>query len=191
MTKEELFNEGIKYINEFCKLNNITKPTILQKSNLSCSGYYNYRNNIIYIDVKNCSNEVINPIRSWSHRHYFVDREPCGVLCHEFGHYLHKILTNNRLILPKENPITNYEPDYYERFAETIKLFILNPDLLKNYAPERYDALIKLGIKPIISTNWKDTFGKNINPKFINACQNRINKSKKETHNAIQGTFSF
>ena len=139
-------------------------------------GCYDDNNKTIYIWLKSCARETNTPGFSWSHRHYFADREPCGVLCHEFGHYLHDILTNDKLVLPKERKITSYEPNKWERFAGTIKLFILNPDLLRLYDPERYKVLtIKLGLKPIIHTNWKDTFGPDINEKFINACKKKLN----------------
>ena len=98
-------------------------------------------------------------------------------MCHEFGHYLHHILTNCKLVLPRERKITSYEPNNNERFAETIKLFMLNPDLLKQYDPQRYDVIVNvLKLKPIIYTDWKTTFGNNINEKFINACKTKLNK---------------
>ena len=180
MTKTELFNEGVRYVTEFCEVNNIEIPKIVVKDNKSYfpapCGFYNPRNKTIYVCIEKCSYEVNNPGFRWSHRHYFVDREPCGVVCHEFGHYLHHILTNNKLTLPREKQISSYEPNKFERFAETIKLFMLNPDLLKVYDPKRYDALVnKLHLKPIIHTDWKTTFGENINKKFIAACESKLN----------------
>ena len=181
MTKQELFNEGVRYVIEFCKVNNIKMPKIVAKDNKSYfpapCGFYNSRNKTIYVCIEKCSYEVNNPGYRWSHRHYFADREPCGVVCHEFGHYLHHILTNCKLVLPRERKITSYEPNNNERFAETIKLFMLNPDLLKQYDPRRYDVIVNvLKLKPIIHTDWKTTFGDNINEKFINACKAKLNK---------------
>lgn len=175
MTKENLYAEGLRYVKTFCDANNLEMPTIkLRKGGGACGEYY-FGKKLILINLNGCAKEVDNPGYGWSHRHYFVDREPCGVVCHEFGHYVHDILTNNKFILPKENPITNYEPNICERFAETMKLFILNPNLLKEYAPKRYDALTKeLGLKQIIFTNWKDTFEYGISKKYITACENRI-----------------
>lgn len=178
MKKEELYDFGIKYIIKFCEANNIKTPKVHKTHIYKNCGYYDYKNKSIYIDLSHCANEADNPGFCWSHRHYFVDREPCGVLCHELGHYLHDVLTDTKLTLPKERKITSYEPNKYERFAETIKLFILNPDLLNKYDPKRYDVLVnKLKLKPIITTDWKTTFG-DINEKYIKACEKRINNIK-------------
>lgn len=179
MKKEELFKEGVNYVKEFCKVNDIKMPKIVTKPKDSycpgTCGLYDYKNKTIYIWIDKCSREIDNPGYAWSHRHYFADREPCGVVCHEFGHYLHHILTNFKLVLPKERKITSYEPDTWERFAETIKLFILNPDLLRLYDHKRYNVITKkLNLKPIIHTNWRDTFSVDINEKFIKACERKL-----------------
>lgn len=180
MKKEELFNYGVKIINEFCELNNIKKPNIvlIDGNKRGACGYYTYRNKTIHICLKKCAREVTTPTGwGWSHHGYFSDREPAGVVCHEFGHYLHHILTNNKMKLTAKGRITSYEPNYYERFAETIKLFMLNPDLLKQYNPARYKEITSLGIVPVITTDWKTTLGKDINPKFIAAAENKIKKN--------------
>ena len=176
MTKEELFNYGVEIINKFCKLNNIEKPNIVLTKGFrggNC-GEYHYKNKTIYVCLNKCATEVINPGWGWSHHGYFSDREPAGVVCHEFGHYLHHILTNNKMKLTAKGRITSYEPNYYERFAETIKLFMLNPDLLKQYNPKRYKEITSLGIVPVITTDWRTTLGKDINPKFIAAAEKKI-----------------
>lgn len=72
--------------------------------------------------------------------------------------------------------ITSYEPNHYERFAETIKLFMLNPDLLKQYNPKRYNEITSLGIIPVITTDWRTALGKDINPKFITAAEKKKQK---------------
>ena len=180
MTKEQLYQEGLNYISLFCKVNNIKMPKIIcyNDNGYYCCGCYDDNKKIIKIYLKSCANEINNPGYSWSHRHYFVDREPCGVICHEFGHYLHDILTNSKLVLPKENKITSYEPDFYERFAETIKLFILNPSLLKEYDQQRYKVLTqKLKLIPIINDDWETVMNKNnMNIKFILATKRKLKK---------------
>lgn len=176
MTKQELTQLGISYITKFCEINGIKLPKIKVYENhrFNCCGWY--RNKTITIVEKKCAREATNPGFSWSHRHYFVDREPCGVVCHEFGHYLHEVLTNNECILPYERQITSYEPDYCERFAETIKLFITNPDLLKQYAPKRYEVLTKkLNLKPIFTETWEELMLKtNMHSKYITATKNKL-----------------
>lgn len=180
MNKKELTQIGISYVTKFCEINGIEMPTIdvVENDYWGSCGYYVPESKTITIVEKACARETNKPGFSWSHRHYFVDREPCGVLCHEFGHYLHDILTKNKLVLPKENSITSYEPNHYERFAETIKLFITNPDLLKQYNPKRYQIITKkLGLKPIFTETWEELMEKEgMNPKFIQATKNKLAK---------------
>jgi hypothetical protein len=181
MNKQDLLKNGIDLITEFCKINNINIPTI-KTSKTKYSGYYTYGSNTLHINLDNCRIPQINPIRSWSFPGYFVDRTPIGVITHEFGHYLHEILG-----FPKMGKlglqITNYEPNYEERFAETIKLFLTNPDLLKEYNIKRYIFLTqKLKLVPVKITDWKTTLYDYVTPseKYINACNNRIINGQKK-----------
>jgi len=50
-------------------------------------------------------------------------------------------------VVRRSKPITSYEPNLHESFAETGRLFILNPDLLRQGSPERYDFFIALGLR--------------------------------------------
>jgi hypothetical protein len=69
-----------------------------------------------------------------------------------------------------------------ERFAETMKVFLTNPDLLKHYNPERYNYLtVKLKLKPVYTSDWKtqlELYGP-INEKYIKACENRFKSAIK------------
>ena len=188
MTKETLIAEAIETLNKFCALNNIPMPQIdliedNKKAKYSGCGYYVWGSSIITILPNKCARPAINPVRSWSFPHYFVDRTVLGVICHEFGHYLHEQLGFPR-IGKLGLQITRYEPNMHERFAETIKVFLTNPDLLKQYNPERYKYLtVKLKLKPVNTNDWKtqlEHYG-SVNAKYIKACENRIknaNKSK-------------
>ena len=147
-----------------------------------CGEYY-WNSSTLTIFEDNCKEPTINPGYKWTFPHYFADRSILGVICHEFGHYLHE-----QLGCPKMGKlglqITSYEPDIYERFAETIKLFLTNPNLLKQYNPKRYEYLTKkLNLKPIHDIDYISilTMYGPINQKYITACANKIknaNKSK-------------
>jgi hypothetical protein len=185
MTREELIVEGLNLIKQFCELNNIPQPKIEldQDKPAKYCGTYNTSVNLIKVFPKACARPAINPVRSWSFPHYFVDKTVLGVICHEFGHYVHCYLGTP--IMDKLGlQITGYEPNMYERFAETMKVFLTNPDLLKQYNPERYNYLtIELKLKPVYTSDWKTQlclYGE-VNEKYIKACENRIksaNKSK-------------
>lgn len=83
-----------------------------------------------------------------------IDTTPVGILCHQLGHYLDCIRSNpsekksyygNRaeeLLHHKELPLTRYEIDKpYEVLAETYRLFVSNPDLLRELRPKTFENL--------------------------------------------------
>lgn len=183
MTREELKTEGINILKQFCELNNMEMPKIVfsdkPRRECDCCGYYEH--GTLTIMPNACSSPATNPIRSWSYPHYFVDKTVLGVICHEFGHYLYELAGRPRFG-KLGLQITSYEPNMDERFAETIKIFLTNPDLLKQYNRERYDFLtVKLKLKPVYTADWKtqlNIYGA-VNEKYVNACLNRIKRSTK------------
>lgn len=71
------------------------------------------------------------------------DRTPVGVVAHETGHYVDHVLdypsqNDQWITLTHREKITSYEPNPSEAFAESMRLFILNPALLRAVAPRRY-----------------------------------------------------
>lgn len=160
----------------FCELNRIPKPKIafFKTRNGDC-GYYNWHSGILCIDPDACAREVRNPaVRNWSHPHYFTDRTVYGVLHHEFGHYVHEFLNFPRL--PKGKQITGYEPNNSERFAETIKLFLGNPTLLREYNPRRYAKLLSLGLKPLHEKDWKEVMREDgMSERFVKRASEKVN----------------
>lgn len=198
MTKrEELYLKGMEMIKQFAELNNIDISDIdffVRYNKKECpkgfNRYINYSGLCIYktkhknhysifINLPKSAYEANKPTAfNSNHVHWFVDRTPCGIVCHEFGHYLHDKLTDCKLVLPKEKQITSYEPDYHERFAESIKLFITNPDLLKQYDPKRYDVIVnKLNLKPITNKSYIDVFKEhNMHEIYYERAKKRIEK---------------
>lgn len=176
ITQEALKQEGLNILKQFCELNNMPMPKIhfVNKSKYGGCGWY--ENKVCYIVPSACATPAVNPGFKWSYPHYLVDRTLLGVICHEFGHYVHECLKYpkiGRLGLK----ITGYEPNMDERFAETMKVFLTNPDLLKHYNPKRYDYLTKrLKLKPVYTADWKtqlNIYGP-VNQKYITACENKI-----------------
>lgn len=182
MTKDNLISEALDILNKFCEINNIPMPKVSlieDKTKRYCGYYEHYSSNIVVFTNK-CATPAINPGFKWSYPHYFVDKTILGVTCHEFGHYVHEYLGHPNMG-KLGNKITGYEPNMFERFAESIKLFLTNPDLLKQYNPKRYDFLTnKLKLKPVYTTDWKTqlNYYGDVNKKYTTACENRINSSK-------------
>lgn len=112
-------------------------------------------------------------VRLWSFPGSKVDRTPYGVLAHEFGHFVDEVLgypSRHGFWSKKTNPVSGYEPNNSERFAESMRLFILNPCLLRWGSPQRYAEFLSHGMKPVMSV---DSYEENL----CVGCPERIKKS--------------
>lgn len=165
---------GLETIKRFLYQNKILKPTILINYKLLSKGvfiYDQFKNHKIEINLKKCKSPVVTPGFSWSFTGYKSDVTPSGVLAHEIGHYIDYLSNwSHNKNLPSNKKITSYEPNKLESFAETMRLFILNPDLLKTKWIERYNYIIQLGFKPSITDSWQEVLI-NAHEKIINQCK--------------------
>lgn len=95
----------------------------------------------------------------------FEDYSVIGVLCHEVGHHVDYTLNPKPYsrtkasgfssLLDDEEEVSRNEFNVHESFAEAIRLFITNPDLLKRGRPERWEHLtVKLKLKPLHLEHW-------------------------------------
>lgn len=116
--------------------------------------------------------------RRYSWPGYKVDRTAAGVVAHECGHHVESMIRTGGCIdkcfagnnaarqseVAKDQfrewsqliqhsgkkKVSGYEPKPSEAFAETMRLFILNPDLLMRAIPARYYWLIEeLNLAPV------------------------------------------
>lgn len=191
-SKIELFELGKQVINMFSEINNLKNqlPEIEVDNYLNNYGQYlalHIRSEQvprIKINLNKCPMPVaIRPIRRWSFTGYKADRTPTGVLCHEFGHHYFFKETNSKKacvamlkIIKQESPITSYEPNYGESFAEMFRLFMLNPNLLELGRPKRYEYITKeLKLLPIHNQKWEDVL-KYAHPRIIEVAKKWINK---------------
>ena len=94
----------------------------------------------------------------------FTDFSPLGVFCHEVGHHvdysLHPKGYSRRNgftdVIDNEEEVSGIEHNVHEAFAEAIRLFVTNPDLLRRGRPDRYEYLTKgMGLKPLHSGSWR------------------------------------
>lgn len=140
--KELKYAKGI--IKQFCDANNIKVPKCrVQKLDKGLGVFKPSKPNFIFVDIEKCrvSNKRLNAT-------FIKDKTICGVIIHEFAHYIHlnhhySYLKNcfKRL---KEPLIHYFESDIDEDIAESIRLFILNPTLLKEGRPKRYKILSRI-----------------------------------------------
>ena len=173
--KPENLQYGLDVIAKFCKVNKIKLPKFKDNSKICEYGFYLFGSSTITYNLKRSRVPVKTPGFSWSYTGYKADLTVAGVLAHEFGHYLDDTLKmpskKIKKEIGKEKKVSSYEPNTMEVFAESVKLFVLNPDLLRVGRPKRYKFLIALGLKPVIADTWQTVLG-NAHPKFIAAATN-------------------
>lgn len=94
----------------------------------------------------------------------FEDFTPLGVMCHEVGHHVDYVLHPSsysqrngfEAVVDEEEDVSRIEHNVLESFAEAIRLFVTNPDLLRVGRPDRYEYLTKtIGLKPLHLTPWR------------------------------------
>jgi len=156
--KEEALLEAVEIVGKFLRLNEISPPRILRKR-LSTKG--DYRAGVIRIDLGSTVSPVKTPGFSWSFPGNRSDITVYGVLAHETGHY---VSDTHRWFRPKwkhghrEPGVSSYgRPNGEEGLAEAIRLFILNPDLLRVGRPQMFSLLrVTLGLKPLHNDEWEN-----------------------------------
>lgn len=132
----------------------------------------------IWVSIDNSAASGRGNYRKWSFPGYKVDRTPFGVVCHEFGHFvwLRLVKGTERVdkwyeIWRRTPRVTSYEPVAAEAFAETIRLFLTNSDLLKMANPIRYAFLTRgLGLWPVVTENFaRVLLDRNVDPKILSS----------------------
>lgn len=180
--KQEAFEKAIFISKEFYKKNKLALPKEYRIADFNHFGLYEYYPKRISINVKRTRVPVKTPGFSYSFTGHKSDVTVAGVVCHETGHHVENMLGYNKCleklaeIKRKESQVTSYEPNIHETFAEMMRLFILNPDLLKKGRPMRYKFITKtLGLKPLHKKRWKSILH-NAHPKIVKAANSWIEK---------------
>jgi hypothetical protein len=181
------------YISEFLNSNKIFEPKDViyenaenKKGLWTAYGWYNFKTRTVYVNVKKTRPQTITPGFAWSFTGFKADMTAPGVLAHEFGHHVHNMLIGIhgnstllkaiRKVKKNELPVSGYEPNSYETFAEAIRLFILNPNLLRLGRPIRWAFLTQgLGLKPLHDISWQEILV-HAHPKIISSAEKWILK---------------
>jgi len=184
----------------FCEANHLPFAHIAPRDCRGYRGYYRAHKNVIgkfwqgyvYYDPSGCIRPVKVPGYKWSFTGYKADNTAPGVIAHEIGHHVwecrvrmddgrrhhwtHEQLENywaeHRA---SERDVTSYGATCVaEDFAETVKLFVLNPDLLRLGRPRRWSMLVDgFGLQPVIDADWQ-TVLQNAHEKLLAAAGNFI-----------------
>ncbi len=113
-----------------------------------------YRDGKIVVFENRCT----KPGTGYSWPGHISDRTIKGVLAHELGHHVHESSPQKNWI-SRNFPIsggriTGYEPNVFESFAETFRLFLLNPTLLEEGRPIRHQFMTDLFLKSPEIRTW-------------------------------------
>lgn len=165
--KHALLNAGITLVQGFCAINSLPIPeTFPRRADQwrfdECAYYRNMR---IEICVAKCASVGVAG-RAWSFPGYTVDRTPYGVMAHELGHHVDRVVglrkgaywseySDDLRAATGEPKLTNYCPNSAEWFAELFRLFVTNPDLLRILRPKFYAALTEK-FRPFYGDSWRD-----------------------------------
>lgn len=101
-----------------------------------------------------CASACTLPGRGYSWPGSVSDRTVRGVYLHEVGHVVSAAMHNERSIINGLRAIggprvTGYEPNAFETWAETFRLYAGNPALLLAGRPWRFEYMQKVGVRPM------------------------------------------
>ena len=130
-----------------------------------------YYSGKVFVNLPRTAVAVTRPAyRSWSWPGWKVDRTPAGVVAHEVGHHVEAVLRRRKVLTKDDGAawrlglsnhkkrVSGYEPVPDEAWAETMRLFILNPDLLRLAIPWRWFFLLARELRPVerlMKKGWK------------------------------------
>lgn len=201
-SKSALYHMGTLLARSFCFLNRIPEPAFHQCPrdvwHVDACAYYRpdtEQNRKWMAALKNqgpginiclvhCGTPCTNDQpRNWTWPGSTTDREPYGVVAHELGHHMDWIASEKKgnyggdyssyvMEQSGEKPISGYSPNPWEWFAEMARLFITNPDLLRQLRPRTYAIFLERW-KPLIQTDWKTTLGENVPVKVLRTLRNK------------------
>lgn len=159
ISKQALFEEGVAIARAIIKDNRLTAVPIRDAPRLRSTGLYTHysgyddlypKRALIQVNVAYTAWQVTNPtVRRQSRPGWKTDRTAKGVVLHELGHHVwysraDKCHAAWRKVIRQSHPsarVSGYEPCVEESFAESFRLYALNPSLLKAALPARYHCI--------------------------------------------------
>jgi hypothetical protein len=167
--REQIYQYGLPLMRRFFEANGISIPAFYRysdthlmtermreelelKSQVSDGASYGlYFDSNVFVNVTKSRLPVQNPGgMAWSYPCWKTDRTAIGILAHECGHHADEETglpgrsKQWKEVCEKGRKLTSYEPKIYEAWAETMRLFILNPDLLRLGIPHRYKFITEV-----------------------------------------------
>lgn len=162
----------------------ITEATTRHENRWRDNGWYKFDTREMFVNLKRSRVPVKVPGFQWSFTGFKADLTAPGILAHETGHHVHNLLNPRfgaqnviamiRKCAANEPRVSSYEPNAHETFAEAMRLFILNPELLREGRPIRWAMLTgDLNLKPLHAAPWRDVLV-HAHPRLIAAAEKWI-----------------
>jgi hypothetical protein len=150
---------------ELLDANSLSHPTFdedyLGRRGWAHYGLYRCKRKLLCVNVRASKLPVKTPGFAWSYTGYKADLTAPGVTAHELGHHIWNVMRVDEDAFAEaiegERAVSSYEPITEESFAEACKLFVLNPDLLRQGRPKRYEFFtVALGLAPVVTETWDE-----------------------------------
>lgn len=197
--KREALATAVTYVERFLSGNGFERPSSLitelppatPKNGWRRNGWYDFDSMVMFVNLKRSRPPVKVPGFSWSFTGFKADLTAPGILAHETGHHIHNCLNRRhgrsrareilgliRRCSTSEPNVSGYEPNDYEVWAEALRLFIINPELLREGRSVRWAMLTgELGLKPPHQVPWREVL-LHAHPKLIAAGEAWIKKAQ-------------
>lgn len=192
--KRDEFAHAQAYADEFLEMNGLPLPSKVittykpgRGRKESRHGWYDYGDQCLFVNLKKSRVPVKSPGFQWSYTGFKSDLTGPGILAHEVGHHVDNLLKvckkhKRELIHIRrvEHKLSGYEPNIAEQFAEMMRLFILNPTLLREGRPGRWAFLTKvLELRPPHKVAWQAIL-QNANLRIIESAKVWIARSARQ-----------
>lgn len=137
----------------------------------------------VWVNLKKSRPPTRTPGFSWTFTGFKADLTVPGIAAHETGHHLHSESDVSMLTVRDafvgEPSVSGYEPHPGESFAEAARLFILNPLLLLEGRPKRFDFMTDVvKVRPVHTTPWRDVLC-HAHPRIIMAAEAWIARGRR------------
>lgn len=190
--KRILLQAGVKLAEAFCDANRVPMPAveIVPSASWAFDVCAYYRPVRIFMCVERTAH-MGTAGRQWSYPGYVTDRTPYGVIAHELGHHSDVCVSRRTgrayaywgdysasvRADAGEPRLTSYCPNDAEWFAEMMRLFITNPDLLRLIRPRTFEIFANK-FKPVESREWGEVLA-NAPLRTIDAAVQKIKAAKR------------
>lgn len=157
------YKEGTNLARDFLVENSLSVPEYFDHvphDKKEKFGYYDRYRQRIFVNLLKCKEPELDFSKNYNYTCWKFDITPVGVICKQTGYHIDQIhdfpSKKKEWTSIKESPVFIKENDPSEDFSDCVRLFICNPDLLKNGRPKRYEYFRDvLNLRKVVDLPWK------------------------------------